>query len=209
MKMNHEQIWLAIDRAAAEHGFSASGLARRAGMDATTFNRSKRYTSHGKGRWPSTESLYKILSFLDLSLIEFIDRYMGERIGLKSAIVPLIKFSEEVLNDSLDAEGYLKVSPANEIIFPSYDSKLQALEIIDDAFAPTYRCGDRLMVSPGASVRRGDRVVMKTLGGFFICELLSSHTLKVECRDEASGQIRVWNKSEVLWMNRILWIEPR
>ena len=58
----HEQVWHGIDRLARERGLTASGLARRAGLDPTTFNRSKRVTKQNKPRWPSTESLAKILN---------------------------------------------------------------------------------------------------------------------------------------------------
>ena len=44
MVMKHEDVWRAIDALAQEHGLSASGLAKRAGLDPTTFNKSKRRT---------------------------------------------------------------------------------------------------------------------------------------------------------------------
>ena len=52
--MRHEDIWRALDSLAAERGLSASGLARRSGLDPTTFNPSKRSTPEGRARWPST-----------------------------------------------------------------------------------------------------------------------------------------------------------
>ena len=60
--MRHDDIWRAIDALAAEHGLSASGLARRAGLDATAFNPSKRIGGDGRARWPSTESVAKVLA---------------------------------------------------------------------------------------------------------------------------------------------------
>ena len=59
--LTHAQIWSAIDRLAARAGLTASGLARRAGLDPTTFNKSKRMTAAGRARWPSTESIAKAL----------------------------------------------------------------------------------------------------------------------------------------------------
>ena len=59
--MKHEDVWRAIDTLAAEHGLSASGLAKRSGLDATTFNPSKRTMPDGRARWPSTESVAKVL----------------------------------------------------------------------------------------------------------------------------------------------------
>lgn len=60
--LTHGQVWRAIDQLAEQHGLSTSGLARRSGLDPTTFNRSKRITTDGRLRWPSTESIAKALS---------------------------------------------------------------------------------------------------------------------------------------------------
>lgn len=64
----HEQIWSAIDRLAKDKGYSPSGLAKKAGLDPTTFNKSKRLSADGKPRWPSTESIAKILTVTGASL---------------------------------------------------------------------------------------------------------------------------------------------
>src|ERR1700761_2064078 len=70
--LTHPQIWRAIDALAARHGMSPSGLAKIAGLDPTTFNKSKRGTANGKLRWPSTESLAKVLSATGASLEDFV-----------------------------------------------------------------------------------------------------------------------------------------
>ncbi len=58
----HAQIWQGLDRLAAAKGYSPSGLAKKAGLDPTSFNKSKRTSPEGKPRWPSTESLAKVLA---------------------------------------------------------------------------------------------------------------------------------------------------
>lgn len=60
--MNHYQVWHAIELFAKEHGMTCSGLAKRSGLDPTTFNKSKRATVFGQPRWPSTGTISKILS---------------------------------------------------------------------------------------------------------------------------------------------------
>src|SRR3979411_3513009 len=60
--LTHTQIWDAIDALAARAGTSPSGLAKRAGLDPTTFNKSKRVTPDQRQRWPSTESVAKCLA---------------------------------------------------------------------------------------------------------------------------------------------------
>lgn len=69
--LDHQSVWTAIDDLAERHGLSASGLARRAGLDPTTFNRSKRVASDGRPRWPSTESIAKILEATGAGLDDF------------------------------------------------------------------------------------------------------------------------------------------
>ena len=60
--MTHAEVWRAIENFASAHGLSCSGLAKRSGLDPTTFNRSKRWSREGQPRWPSTNSISKILA---------------------------------------------------------------------------------------------------------------------------------------------------
>src|SRR5215813_1188265 len=89
--LTHEQIWSALDRLAARAGLSASGLARRAGLDPTSFNKSKRITADGRERWPSTESLAKALAATDTPLDTFV-QFVGD--GARPASVPLLDLAE-------------------------------------------------------------------------------------------------------------------
>jgi phage repressor protein C with HTH and peptisase S24 domain len=70
--LTHASVWRAIDCLAAKHGLSSSGLARRAGLDATAFNKSKRHSPNGQPRWPSTETIAKILAATGEPLADFI-----------------------------------------------------------------------------------------------------------------------------------------
>ena len=76
--LTHAQIWYAIDQLAARKGFSTSGLARRAGLDPTTFNKSKRFSGEGKERWPSTESVAKVLAVTQTDFVYFARLAIGE-----------------------------------------------------------------------------------------------------------------------------------
>jgi phage repressor protein C with HTH and peptisase S24 domain len=69
--MTHESIWKAIENFAHEHKMSCSGLAKNSGLDATTFNRSKRWSKEGQPRWPSTLSISKILSSTGSNIEDF------------------------------------------------------------------------------------------------------------------------------------------
>ena len=69
--MNHEDIWDAIERFATDQKMTCSGLARRGGLDPTTFNRSKRWSREGQPRWPSTQSIAKILAATGKTIDDF------------------------------------------------------------------------------------------------------------------------------------------
>lgn len=68
----HTQIWAGLDRLAAQKGYSPSGLAKAAGLDPTSFNKSKRLSPDGKPRWPSTESLAKVLNVTGSTMSDFV-----------------------------------------------------------------------------------------------------------------------------------------
>ena len=70
--MTHDDIWHAIDNFAFQHKLSCSGLAKISGLDATTFNKSKRWSKYGQPRWPSTYSIAKILNSTGKTLKDFI-----------------------------------------------------------------------------------------------------------------------------------------
>src|ERR1700739_4388178 len=93
--LTHAQVWSAIDRLAARAGLSASGLARRAGLDPTTFNKSKRITPAGRARWPSTESISKALVATSTPLPAFVGLVeQSARGAVTTHAVPLLGFAE-------------------------------------------------------------------------------------------------------------------
>lgn len=68
--VTHESVWAAIETIALRNGLSVSGLAGLAGLDSTAFNNSKRHSS-GRPRWPSTETVSKVLEVSGLTFGEF------------------------------------------------------------------------------------------------------------------------------------------
>ncbi len=69
--LTHNSIWNAIDTLATQSKMSVSRLAIKAGLDPTSFNKSKRTTKDGKDKWPSTETIAKILPIANVSFVEF------------------------------------------------------------------------------------------------------------------------------------------
>jgi len=102
--LTHSQIWTALDRLAARSKLSPSGLAKRSGLDPTTFNKSKRITPDGRARWPSTESLAKALAATSVSVESFVS-LIGESNGATQAI-PLLGFAEAGASGYFDDGGF-------------------------------------------------------------------------------------------------------
>lgn len=69
--MFHACLWCAIDNLAAKNHMSCSGMARRSGLDATVFNKSKRYSRAGKPHYPSMKSVEKVLTATGTSMVDF------------------------------------------------------------------------------------------------------------------------------------------
>lgn len=207
--LRHSDIWKAIDRLARERGYSPSGLARRAGLDPTTFNRSKRVTREGKQRWPSTESIGKILSATDATLDEFVGYINGREASGVVRHIPLLPLSRGKAAEHFDQAGRPTGDGWDDIPFPNLsDASAFALEISGNTLAPTYRDGDIIIVSPQAGVRRGDRVVLQTRDGTIAVEQLRRRSSrKVDLADVGVTQReRSLAVDDILWMLRIVWV---
>jgi phage repressor protein C with HTH and peptisase S24 domain len=206
--LTHAQVWSAIDRLAARAGLSASGLARRAGLDPTTFNKSKRITAQGRPRWPSTESIAKALAATGTTMDVFVGLIQAGGNGAPARGVPLIGFAQAGAGGYFDDGGFPAGTGWDEIAFPAVnDEHAYALEVAGQSMEPAYRDGDVILVSPAAPVRRGDRVVVKTRGGEVMAKELKRTTAKsIELKSlNAQHPDRTFATADVLWIARIVW----
>ncbi|MCX5497820.1 helix-turn-helix transcriptional regulator [Kaistia dalseonensis] len=213
--LSHERIWAAIDLLAARNDLSASGLARKAGLDPTTFNRSKRVASDGRPRWPSTESIAKILeatgerieTFLGMISMSVTPPEPDRPFHLPH--VPLIGFAQAGAGGFFDDGGFPAGQGWEEVAFPpAIESEgVYALEVSGDSMQPLYRDGDVIIVSPTAPCRRGDRVVVRTREGEVMAKVLARKTTKqIELLslnpDHAN---RIIAMRDIDWVARIIW----
>jgi phage repressor protein C with HTH and peptisase S24 domain len=208
--LTHKQIWCAIDTLAERHSLSASALAKIAGLDPTTFNRSKRETPDGKLRWPSTESIAKVLHATGSSLEAFIAFIATESGEARPPIrrIPLIGLAQAGNSGFFDDAGFPVGTGWEEIAFPELsDPQAYALEITGESMLPVYRDGDRIIVSPLASTRRGDRVVVKTVSGEVMAKVLGRQTVRrIELQSlNPNFEDRAFDSSEILFVHRIIW----
>src|SRR5260221_6440531 len=175
--LTHSQVWTALDRLADRAGMSPSGLAKRSGLDPTTFSKSKRITGDGRERWPSTESVSKALAATNSSIDTFVQLIGDGARGSQS--VPLLGFAQAGAGGHFDDSGFPAGKGWDEVALPSAsDEHAYALEISGDSMKPTYRDGDVIVVSPGTPIRRGDRGVVKTWDGEVMLRDMKCRTAK-------------------------------
>jgi phage repressor protein C with HTH and peptisase S24 domain len=209
MPLSHAKLWRALDALARREGTSPSGLARRAGLDATSFNPSKRF---GPGepprpRWPSTESLTRVLEATGISLGAF--AALADDAPPASASIPLLGLAQAGADGFFDDAGLPLAEGWEQTDLPRAKNSMLSLQIAGDSMTPLYREGDKVIVDREATnVRKGDRVVVRTTGG----ETLAKEIAAMTARDVTLASInpayppRALPRRDILWMARILWV---
>ena len=205
--LTHRAIWDAIDALAKRHELSASGLARIAGLDATAFNRSKRISKDGRQRWPSTESIAKVLEATGESFDQFLS-HGGADGSARRPTVPLLGLSRAGTGGLFDSGGLPAGHGWDAVqLMTGANDGTYALEVSGNAMLPLYRDGDIIVVSPTAQTRRGDRVVVRTRGGEVLVKVLHRQTAKtIELHAlNADHPPRTLELKDIEGMGRIIW----
>ncbi|AHF82318.1 DNA-binding protein [Rhizobium leguminosarum bv. trifolii WSM1689] len=221
--LSHDQIWEALDRLAERHELTPSGLARRAGLDPTSFNKSKRLSADGRLRWPSTESIAKVLDATGASMEEFLafmrrDADLSKQLAApqesafpqQGGSIPLLGFAQAGAGGFFDDGGFPTGQGWDVVEFPAAPAQnagVYALEVQGESMMPLYRDGDVLIVEPGAQVRRNDRVVVRTNEGEVMAKvLLRQSTRSIELMSlNPEHPNRTLELSDVDWIARIIW----
>lgn len=207
MPLTHAKIWKGLDVLAKREGLTPSALARRAGLDPTSFNLSKRF---GPGdpprpRWPSSESLMRVLSSSHVSLGEF--AIMAE--DASESHVPLLGLAKAGMEGFFTEEGLPASEEWGQTPLPTARESLISLEIEGDSMAPLYRPGDKIIVDLEQNcVRRGDRVVLRTHSGETLAKeisRLSAHDIELSSINPAYEPRTVMFR-DIQWIARIIWV---
>ncbi len=211
--LTHDWIWQAIDALASQKGLSPSGLARLAGLDATSFNKSKRFTPEGRPRWPSTESISKVLDVTGTTLDEFADIVNKSPKLAPSGTDDVGLDDVPILGEIRDAavtwpgghvghEGLGKAA--------GMDAALArfALTVADASLEPVYSQGNTLIVSVREPLRAGDRVIVKPAGMQPLPRLLtreSSRRIELAAFHPEQESLKLQRRA-IDWMARIVWV---
>lgn len=226
----HADIWRALDSLARLHGCSSSALARLAGLDPTAFNPSKRTTADGRPRWPSTESLAKVLDATGTSLTSFaalVEPVLSQRHGSPCTdTLPCLDLDRIRRDIPFDDEGMPSGQDWDVQPFPiAEDPHCFAIEITTPALPP-FRPGDRVIVSPAAAraqaVRRDDLLMIGLADGEILAATLirqsprrldvllpttppSATTPSSAAAQPPSSAQHTLDRLAIRWMGRILW----
>ncbi len=209
MPLSHTRLWSAIDGLARRSGLSPSGLALRAGLDATAFNPSKRFGPGNppRPRWPSTESLNRVLEATNTSLAEFAD--LADDASAWTPTAPLIGMAQAGDDGFFDDAGLPVGDGWDQTELPRPRDGVFSLRISGDSMAPLYREGDRILVdSTQSDVRRGDRIVVRTRSGETLAKELDAITSRVMRLTSVNPAYppRELNRQDIEWMARIIWV---
>jgi phage repressor protein C with HTH and peptisase S24 domain len=161
-----------------------------------------------KQRWPSIESMAKILEATGATLGELVSYVGDESDGEAYRNVVLISFAQAGASEYFDDAGYPVGGSWDEIRFPGLaDSHAYALEITGDSMEPAYREGDTVIISPEANTRRGDRVVVKTTDGEIMAkQLLRSSAIKIDLTSfNPEHKDRSILVKDIDWIAHIIW----
>jgi phage repressor protein C with HTH and peptisase S24 domain len=229
--MGHEDIWRAIDTLAAERGFSVSGLARAAGLDPTSFNPSKRRSRNGHPRWPSTESIAKILAVTGVPFNVFAELMAGARalphsirgggqdqnVSIQAYVtpfeasvrIPVTRLVSTGMDNYFGDKGHPAGSGWERISLPwAPDPNTYGLMIYGSSLQPVYRDGDLVIAAPQQAPRIGDRVVVCLRDGEAMIKpliTLSRYQIELGCLCPAHGS-RVVPTAKIIVLHRIIWI---
>ena len=204
--MRYEQVWNAVDNLAKVNGLSPSGLAKKAGLDSTTFNKSKRIRNDGNKRWPSLESINKIITACNISFDQFYSLGVdGSNVEVQS-IIPYTRASKLGMNVNLNKKE-LDTALWEKIRFPDSKDNIYAINLDTNDFEPYYPMSTMLIVSKNSEIRSGDKVVIimqneEVLVKQFIKRTARTIELKDICLKGKETDVKI---GDVKLINRILW----
>ena len=152
-------------------------------------------------------SLAKVLSVVGMSFEDF--AALAANNQGRGPAIPVIGLAEAGTDGFFDDAGFPCGGSWEDVRVPGeLDDNVYALEIAGDSMEPVLRAGDRVLVAPNATVRRGDRVVVKTLEGEVMAKelrkLTESHIDLISLNPDYEN--RSFARNEIQWIGRIIWV---
>ena len=205
--MQYEQVWDAVDKLAKLHGLSPSGLAKKAGLDATTFNKSKRVRPDGKKRWPSLDSINKILAACNVSFEQFYSLIDEELQPESLNAIPFQKYSLlengiKISNNEPQTDNWERKK------FPATAAGLYGIELDVDDYEPLYRKNSTIIAAKNSEICKGNRMVVFCKNGDILIKEFSHRTAKTLILSDIIDNRKTTevNIVDVVLVSRICWV---
>ena len=128
--------------------------------------------------------------------------------GVQTCALPIFGFAKAGRGGFFDDSGFPAGSGWDEIDVPGVtDTSAYALEITGESMMPVYREGDTIVVSPAATIRKGDRVVVRTADGQVMAKVMQRQTAKsVDLSSfNPDHPTKSLDMKNVDWIARIIW----
>ena len=210
--LTHENLWIAIDTLARINGFSTSGLAKKAGLDPTIFNKSKRISIDGRLHWPTTESIAKILvvnksSFGQFASIVHDKAGQGDYINLPQAKLSGLQGKTAFINPNGHIDPDLRIK---HIDSTGIDSQSFTVKINTNSYAPMFEKKSSVIATTNGGIRKSDiAIIALTSGKNIIAKIhkLSSHIVEINLLEDSNETHSIILNKDILWMARILYKE--
>ncbi len=205
--LKHGDIWFAIDTLAQRNNLSVSALARLSGLDPTTFNRSKRINASGKERWPTTESISKILDATGCSLMDFIGLIPGIIVPDGTIDLPCLQQMMDLQPDTFSRSGtpFGRAWESISISLASHRGDF-GIKVSDPKAFPGIAPGSTVLVSTAAEIRPGDKIVVQNLDfslSMYVLQSEKRHSIEVTREDDVTS-IRRESRRNIRWMSRVV-----
>ena len=177
-------------------------------LDPTSFNKSKRITGEGRPRWPTTESIAKVLEATGASFEDLTALVTSEARGRMAQPLPLIGLTQAGRGGFFDDGGFPVGQGWDQIRFPRLDDEnAYGLEVHRRLYAaalPQRRHSHRIAELSGP---QGDRVALRTTEGEVMAKILvrrTAKTIELASFNPAHPNL-VFPVDRVDWMARIVW----
>ncbi|MEQ1493351.1 MAG: helix-turn-helix transcriptional regulator, partial [Terricaulis sp.] len=132
---------------------------------------------------------------------------LAGRTGASGRAIPIVGMARAGADGFFDENGF-PVGAGETVHFPDLgEDRVYALEIAGDSMEPMYRAGDVVIVQPGAAVRRGDRVVVRTRAGEVMAKVLGrKNDQMIELVSlNTAHKPRELAAADIEWIARIVW----
>jgi hypothetical protein len=202
--ISQETFWGVFDEIAKRNGIALSAMSVQTGLDKTSLLPSKRH-HNGEMRWPSTETLARVLNGMGMTERELAEILAGNAITTYTTGVPATTMSRLISKKAFNDNGERKLDAWEVVDLPIADSDTWVVMV--DRHQPDIRDNAQVMVSDKSEIRPGDRVlvVSDAFTGFGKLRRQTATTTVIQ--DTETGDDHILQTPEVQKLSRVLWVE--